>query len=137
MISQSNELEHAGSAEKTAPDIVQGAEKTENGDLERLQTTKEGEMLTQDANTKKREWIKAAPESPRNWPLWRKWWIIGGLLFYTTIVFICNTGFVTVEAEDQFGVNTESAVMGQSIVRVSHRIPTAPKVQLAPDYCSL
>jgi MFS family permease len=42
-------------------------------------------------------------------------WVIAGLIFYTIIVFICSTGFVTVEAEDQFGVNTELSVMGQSI----------------------
>ena len=91
--------------------------KTEKGDeLENAQSAKEGEMQTKDAEAAKREWIKTAPESPRNWPLWRKWWIIGGLLFYTVIVFICNTGFVTDSAEDQFKVNTESSVLGQSIV---------------------
>jgi multidrug resistance protein len=42
-------------------------------------------------------------------------WVIAGLIFYTVVVFICNTGFVTNEAEDQFGVNTELSVMGQSI----------------------
>jgi len=41
-------------------------------------------------------------------------WIISGLIFYTVIVFICNTGFVTTQAEDQFNVNTELSVMGQS-----------------------
>ena len=42
-------------------------------------------------------------------------WVIAGLIFYTIIVFICNTGFVTDSAVDQFGVNTELSVMGQSI----------------------
>jgi len=43
-----------------------------NGDLEKLETTQEGEVLAQNADAAKREWIKTAPQSPRNWPLWRK-----------------------------------------------------------------
>ena len=116
-MSRSAELEHAGSAEKSLQDVDKGSEETKNDDLERLQTTKEGEMLTQDAAAAKRAWVKAAPECPRNWPLWRKWWIICGLNFYTIIVFVCNTGFVTDDATDNFGVNTESSVLGQSMVR--------------------
>ena len=42
-------------------------------------------------------------------------WIISGLIFYTIIIFISSTGFVTDEAEDQFGVNTELSVLGQSM----------------------
>ncbi|KAL8688999.1 MAG: hypothetical protein Q9218_005223 [Villophora microphyllina] len=115
MNSPSAKQEHDGSAEKVAGNHDEGLGTTGNGNLERLQTAQEGEMLTQDAEAAKREWIKTAPESPRNWPLWRKWWIISGLLFYTIVIFICNTGFVTDDAEEGFGVNKEAAVMGQSL----------------------
>ena len=103
--------------ELTRDDDQSPEETKKTDDLERLPTTKEGEMLTQNAEAAKRDWIRTAPESPRNWPLWRKWWIIGGLNFYTIIVFICNTGFVTDDATHDFGVNTESSVLGQSMVR--------------------
>ena len=126
-MSRSAELEHAGSAKNTAHDDDKGSETMKNDDLERLQTTKEGEMMTQNAEAAKRDWIRTAPESPRNWPLWRKWWIIGGLIFYTIVVFICSTGFVTDEAEDRFGVNTELSVMGQSMVRALPYSPHCPK----------
>ena len=116
-MSVSAKPEHAGSAENTIRDNDKSSEEMKNDDLERLQTTKEGEMQTQNAAAARREWIKTAPESPRNWPLRRKWWIIAGLNFYTIIVFICNTGFVTDDAENSFGVNTESSVLGQSMVR--------------------
>lgn len=115
-MSPSIEPEHDGSVEKSAPDDDKGSETMKNDDLEKFQTTKEGEILTQNAEAAKRNWIRTAPESPRNWPLWQKCWIIGGLIFYTIIVFICNTGFVTDDAEDNFGVNTESSVLGQSMV---------------------
>ena len=116
MDSQSVEPEHTTSTAKSSRDM-NGATKTgKDEDLERLETTKEGEIQTQSPEAAKRHWIKTAPESPRNWPLWRKLSIVAGLNWYTFIVFICNTGFVTDQAEDHFGVNSESSVMGQSIV---------------------
>lgn len=126
-MSRSIEPEHAKSTREATRDNGRDSKTTKNDDLERLQSTKEGELLTQDAEAAKRDWIKNAPESPRNWPLWRKWWIIGGLIFYTIIIFICNTGFVTDDAEDNFGVNTELSVMGQSMVRASPQAPHCPK----------
>lgn len=83
-----------------------------SSDIERQE---KNHTIDGDADAAKREWIKSAPESPRNWPLWRKWWIIGGLVFYTAVVFICETGFVTDNATRQFGVDTEVAILGQSI----------------------
>lgn len=82
-----------------------------NGDIE----SQERESERNSAIAAKREWIDTAPESPRNWPIWRKWWIICGLLFYTVIIFICETGFVIADAETEFGVDTELAVLAQSI----------------------
>ena len=111
-------VQHADSAENTNHDNDKGSEETKKDDLERLQITKEGEMQTHDAEAAKREWIKRSPESPRNWPLLLKWWLIAGLNFYTIVTFICNTGFVTDDAENNFGTNKESAVCGQSMVRV-------------------
>lgn len=91
----------------------ESSESAKVGDIEKQDTAKEGEI--EDTQAAKREWIKSAPESPRNWPLWRKWWVIGGLIFYTIVVFISSTGFVTDDATSQFGVNTELSVMGQSM----------------------
>lgn len=79
------------------------------------ETTGESDLRANDDFAAKREWIKNAPESPRNWPAWRKWWIIGGLQFYTIIIFICSTGFVTDDATSQFGVGTQLSVLGQSM----------------------
>jgi len=62
-----------------------------------------------------KEWLKISPQSPRNWPLWRKWWILSGLLFYTFIVFIDSTGFVTDQAQEQFEVSTEVSILAQSM----------------------
>ena len=41
--------------------------------------------------------------------------VLGGLIYYTIVVFISNTGFVTDDATDNFGVNTETSVLGQSM----------------------
>ncbi|KAK5026358.1 hypothetical protein LTR13_009972 [Exophiala sideris] len=113
-MSDTTELGHAEPDEKSTHSNDERAKAVKDGDLERQETMKEGEVATQAAEAARHEWIRTAPESPRNWPLWRKWWIISGLIFYTIIVFICNTGFVTDQAEDQFNVNTELSVMGQS-----------------------
>lgn len=94
-------------------EVKEDTNKTQNDDLEKRESSPEGE--TQDAQAAKKEWIKHDPKSPRNWPTWRKWWIILGLNFYTIIVFICSTGFVTDDAEDHFGVNSEKSVLGQSM----------------------
>lgn len=136
MISQAAEPEHASFNEKTARDADKGSETTKNGDLERLQTTKEGELLAQNAEAAKREWIKTAPESPRNWPLWRKLSIIVGLLFYTNVIFICSTGFVTDDAEEHFGVNSQKSVMGQSMVRALFTVSVAENLLLASGRCT-
>lgn len=63
----------------------------------------------------RREWAKTSPDSPRNWPAWKKWWIVLGLNFYTVIVFIVADGFVTNEAEAQYGVGEEVSILGQSM----------------------
>jgi MFS family permease len=92
--------------------------KKNSDDLEKLETppsVKDGDITTHNPQAAKREWIRTASASPRNWPLWRKWWIIAGLNFYSVIVFICSTGFVTDEAVDQFGVNLQKSVLGQSM----------------------
>jgi MFS family permease len=97
-------------------DDDKGSNKTDvDNDVEKQETTKEGETSTHSPEAVKREWIRTNPRSPRNWPLWRKWSIIAGLNFYTIIVFICCNAFVTDEAEDQFGIGTEVSVLGQSM----------------------
>jgi hypothetical protein len=93
-----------------------------SNDLEKQTSLQQGDLQTQDAQAAKKHWIRTAPESPRNWPLWKKWWIIAGLNFYTIVVFVCNTGFVTDDATDHFGVNEESSVCGQSMVSVYRNI---------------
>lgn len=69
----------------------------------------------QTADEKRKEWIRTSPDSPRNWPTWRKWWIMSGLMFFTFVVFISSTGFVTDWAEERFGVGLEVSILGQSI----------------------
>jgi hypothetical protein len=36
-------------------------------------------------------------------------------VFYTFIVYVTSKGFVTQEAEEQFGVGTEVSILGQSL----------------------
>jgi hypothetical protein len=64
--------EHNGYAENDTHGDDKRSESAKDGDLEKLETTQEGEVLAQNADAAKREWIKTAPQSPRNWPLWRK-----------------------------------------------------------------
>lgn len=71
-----------------------------------------GKAQTEDG---KKEWIRTSPDSPRNWLTWRKWWIMSGLMFFTFIVFIPSTGFVTDWAEERFGVGLEVSILGQSM----------------------
>ena len=66
------QLQHNGYAGKETHGDDKRPESARNGDLEKLETTHEGEVLAQNADAAKREWIKTAPQSPRNWPLWRK-----------------------------------------------------------------
>jgi hypothetical protein len=91
-------------------------------DLEKQTSLQKGDLQAQDTQAAKKHWIRTAPESPRNWPYWKKWWIIAGLNFYTVVVFVCNTGFVTDDATDHFGVNEESSVCGQSMVSVYRNV---------------
>ena len=72
MTSRSTELEQGKYAEKSTYGDEKRSESTKIGDLEKLETTQEGEISTQNADATKREWIRTAPQSPRNWPLWRK-----------------------------------------------------------------
>lgn len=67
------------------------------------------------ATTAKREWIRISPDSPRNWPTWRKWWLIVGLQFYCTIIFIAADGFITDQAQVQYGVGEQVSILGQSM----------------------
>ena len=77
----------------------------------------DNEKLPDDAASAKRsEWIRTSPDSPRNWAPWRKWRIIAGLNFYTFIVFIVSTGYVTDDATKQFGVGEEVSILGQSMI---------------------
>lgn len=78
------------------------------------------------AEAAKKEWIRTSPHSPRNWPKWRKWWLISGLIFYTFIVFIASTGLVTSYYVDEFGVSEEVAVLGQSMFIVSRDVYDTP-----------
>jgi hypothetical protein len=71
-MSRSTELEQGEYAEKSTHGDDKSSESTKDGDLEKLETTQEGEISTQNADAAKREWIRTAPQSPRNWPLWRK-----------------------------------------------------------------
>lgn len=63
----------------------------------------------------RKEWVRASPDSPRNWPTWKKWSIILGLNFYCVVIFIASTGFVTDAAEKQYGVGEEVSILGQSL----------------------
>lgn len=82
------------------------------------------------AEDAKQQWINTSPESPRNWPRWRKWSIIIGLNFYTIIVWVNLFGFLTDPVEDQFGVGTQVATMGISLftagVAIGVRSPVLP-----------
>jgi hypothetical protein len=65
-----------------------------------------------DSEQKKREWIKASPDSPRNWASGRKWSIVLGLNFFSTVIFIAGTGFVTDWAKDEYGISEVCSVEG-------------------------
>ncbi|KAF8857880.1 MFS general substrate transporter [Acephala macrosclerotiorum] len=82
-------------------------ERHEEQDLESGPTCPPQDIPTDihDKNTqdKKKQWVRHSLDSPRNWSTFRKWWVISGLTFYTFIVFIVSTGFVTDQVEDQFG----------------------------------
>jgi hypothetical protein len=82
--------------EKPTEDQLESAP---NSNPSRTQTAQEA------TESKKKEWIKYSPDSPRNWPAWRKWNIILGLNFFCTIIFIASNGFVTKQAEEQYGVS--------------------------------
>jgi hypothetical protein len=71
-MSHAPRLDHNGFAENDTQGDDKRSESAKDGDLEKLETTQEGEVLAQNADAAKREWIKTAPQSPRNWPLWRK-----------------------------------------------------------------
>lgn len=63
----------------------------------------------------KRDWVNYSRHSPRNWPLWKKSSIILGLNFYTILVFVTLTGFVTDQTEEQYGVGEQASILGQSM----------------------
>ena len=65
-------MELGRSTEKSTLGSDKGSDTTKRDDLEKLETTKEGEILTRDAAAAKKEWIKNNPASPRNWPMWKK-----------------------------------------------------------------
>lgn len=72
MMSNPTEQEQSECDERSARSDGKGSNTTKDGDLEKLETTKEGEILTQNAEAARREWIKTARASPRNWPTWKK-----------------------------------------------------------------
>lgn len=74
----------------------------------------EPNQLSTEADAK-RQWIHTSPYSPRNWPPRRKWNIVLGLNYYTLVIFVASTGFVTDQVQQQFGVGTEVSILGQSI----------------------
>lgn len=76
----------------------------------------------------RREWVQTSPESPRNWPTWKKWSIILGLNFYTVIIFIASTGYVTDEAESQYGVGEEVSILGQSMFILGVAVGVGPAI---------
>jgi len=72
MSDTTTELGHAEPDEKDTRVNDESAKAVKDGDLEKQETMKEGEVATEDAEAARREWIRTAPESPRNWPLWKK-----------------------------------------------------------------
>lgn len=86
--------------------MLTGDEKPTEDRLESAPSSSPNGIQTEREATesKRKEWIKYSPDSPRNWPAWRKWNIILGLNFFCTIIFIAGNGFVTKQAEKQYDV---------------------------------
>lgn len=57
------------------------------------------------------------PEDPRNWPGWRKWLVIGSILFVDLTVSFGASGFspASTKFAKDFGVSSEVATLGLSI----------------------
>ena len=86
-----------------------------NGNGQGPNDVENGQMSDHDFNEQMRQWIKTSSDSPRNWPTWRKWSIILGLNFFCTVIFIATTGFVTDQAEEQYGVGEVCVLLKNSI----------------------
>lgn len=85
------------------------------------------------ATTAKKQWIGTSSESPRNWPLWRKWWVISGLLFYCTIIFVTAVGYNTDETMMQYGVSEQLSVLGQSMYILGVAIGVSGSLQCCSE----
>ena len=71
-MSDTTELGQAEPEGKSTRSNEESAKAVKDGDLEKQETMKEGEVASEVADAARLEWIRSAPESPRNWPLWRK-----------------------------------------------------------------
>lgn len=95
--------------------VVENAPQSEGDDKRRGDSQASSRDSGEKAAAARRDWVKYSKDSPRNWPSWKKWSIVLGLNFYTVVIFIASTGFVTDEAEDQYGVGEQVSILGQSM----------------------
>ena len=85
-MSETTEAGHTELGQKSIHGDDDGTKMTRDGDLERSETPKEGEMLSADAEAAKREWIRTNKASPRNWPLWRKCKLLSPLCNWCSLI---------------------------------------------------
>lgn len=70
-MSDTTEVGQAEPDKKSIPGNNESAQVGKDRDLERQATMKEGDVV-EDPDAARLEWIRTAPESPRNWAPWRK-----------------------------------------------------------------